>query len=260
MRENEILDEAMQDATDRCIMQALTDGLSDITVSGELFERTLSAAKKREGMKKERMRSRRVWGGLFTAAAAVLVVVLGFGVMRSGMKEGSDADGEIPSGSTLDGIENTQQSASSIKGGNDNSFGEGMAPDSFDGCGTAAVGNAPCDSAGGEADAWEDGSGSIMEEPEQMPVEEWLCGELLAEFDADGGEEMPPQEGAGADTGDVDGRTRSISWVRGDKEIFCVIHADDRRIVATLREGESLRRLELRDWVYADRLWELAGE
>ncbi|MDE6874682.1 MAG: hypothetical protein K2P87_09535 [Lachnospiraceae bacterium] len=262
MYEEDILDEGksarIQDDTDRCIVQALTDGLSDITVSRELFERTLSAAKKQKDIKREKNRIRRVWGTLLTAAAAVLVVVIGFGVVRSGEKKEWGSEDGMLSGSAQNSVDHAQQSVDKIVGGSGRPSGVDLDHDGSDG---NVAGESQNESIDSVADCWGDDGGYIVEGAGQISVEEWIYGELIAEFDADGGGELPPpQEEADADTGETAGQTRSISWTRGEKELSCVVYAGDHRIVATLREGESLRRLELRDWTYADQLWELARE
>lgn len=99
MDEKEILKEekafCIPDDTDRKIMQALSGELSEITVSKELFERTLSAAKEQKNGKK-RERGYHFAGRMFAVAAAVLLIALGVSLVQNkGNLRENLADGSI---------------------------------------------------------------------------------------------------------------------------------------------------------------------
>ncbi|MDE7210236.1 MAG: hypothetical protein K2O03_02175 [Lachnospiraceae bacterium] len=257
MDEKEILSEekasCIPDDTDRRIMQALSDELSEITVSKELFERTLSAAKEQKnGKKKKAGRGQRFAGRMFAAAAAVLVIALGAELVQNAGNTKKNSGNKMAEGDFSDGIGYVQnagedwQFSSSASG----SEGEGY-------CGDA------------DASLWDgaDVKDGSVDEPLQEPEQggEWLYRELLAAFDAAGGAEDAVSDADGVAeepplSQESEGKLRSISWQRDGKELSCVIYGEDYRIVAVLWENGKMQSLELKDWVYAPQLWEMAVE
>lgn len=102
-----------------------------------------------------------------------------------------------------------------------------------------------------------------LPEPEQGG-REWLYDEMLAAFGTAAEAEDAVLDAEEADDefplpAETQEGVRSISWQQDGKELSCIIY-EDYRIVATLRENGAVQKLELRDWVYAPQLWELAAE
>lgn len=319
------------DETDRKIMRALSDELSDITVSRELFERTLFAVQKKgrenagspdvslaqggaparsvqdsgaegksapngrgtnrtarsvqdSGAKRKKRWGYRVMGGIFTAAAAVLVVALGFEIAHNGGRFGKGAQENMTlSGGAPNAAKPAQNDTedphlnSAAQDGKGEGSSEPADEPSWDGIMSVEDDFMKEDSQMPWEDGMNAGGSDFWEDPASEPEQsgEWLRGELLAAFgtqkevgtqeegealpeaDAgDGAQSVPPEETAGAAEADV----RYLSWQWEGTVLSCVIYGEDYRIVATLQEEGGTRRIELTDWVYAPQLWEMAEE
>lgn len=292
----------VMDETDLRIMQALSDELSDITVSEELIARTLRAAKEQkkageerkekeqwgvgENRKKKKARVYRIWGGALTAAAALLIVVLGVGTMRLGRKDASNEySGSAANESMMNGMDNASAGQSGsmedstvnesaaitdgeAKGEWEDIFSDGNSYEINDFHGNEIQGSEIQDwngtesadmtnEAGGSFDVEEPlpESGATQETPDETAAENErrLYDELLAAFDT--AEEITPESDA-----ETKGDARSISWQGDGRTLSCVIYREDYRIVATLEENGVRRQIVLENWAYACELWELAGE
>ncbi len=253
MDEKEILSEekasCIPDDTDRRIMQALTDELSEITVSKELFERTISAAQKQKNGKKAG-RGQRFAGRMFAAAAAVLVIALGAELVQNAGNTKKSSGNKMAGADFSDGIGYVQNAGGDWQL---SSSASGSEEEGYYG-----------DADGSLWDAADVKDGSVdesLQEPEQGG--EWLYRELLAAFDAAGGGEDAVSDAGGVAEDppllqESEGEQRSVSWRQDGKELSCVIYGEDYRIVAVLWEDGKMQSLELKDWVYAPQLWEMA--
>lgn len=287
MREQKIVEEkkvpGLWDDTDRRIMRALADELSEVTVSRDLLERTLANARKQKETNRKKTKGYRILGGMLAAAAVLAVAVGVWGGARGGKKMEGMLQG-TSSGNAANSVEMTEGSENGKfwdlnHAGSDNVFGDvGAVEDRFSGdggCDNVGLaedgfpGKAGCDGTGLAEDGFpgnSEGDGSNYadnfppeQEPQEKPDTKWLYLELLALFDEEGlgvkVEGELPKDAAVAEEEAV----RRISWQEEGREISCVVYPKDHRVVATLLEGDRMRRLELDGWVYADTLWELAG-
>lgn len=227
--------EAM-DGTDILIMQTLSDELSDITVSEELIARTLRAAeeKKKAGEeRKKKARVYRIWGGALTAAAALLVIVLGVGTMRFGMKDASneysgsaanesmmdDADSAVQEEAvSMESSNTTMNEPAVIPGGETKGEWKDIFSDENSYETNGFYGEETCDSemqgwSGAESDMAEASEGGFdaaepfleketaQEAADGMTAENgrWLYDELLAAFDTAEEITMEPEEAVEGD-------------------------------------------------------------
>lgn len=257
MREQKIVEEkkvpALFDDADRRIMQALADGLSEVTVSEALRKRTLAAAQKQKEARRKKATGYRVFFGMLAAVAVLAIAVGIWGSARGGRKMEGERNGAASSENTMNHVEMMEGSA----GGeflNRDDTGQGNFWDDPKGTfGNVGDGEADGDNLGGYFPA--------EQEPQEISDTEWLYRELLALFDENGsdGEDVA---GKGEETKDVsvaeDGEVRHISWQEDGKEISCEALQEGHYIVVTLREGNQTRSLELNEWLYGDILWELA--
>lgn len=224
------------DTTDRKIMQALSDELSEIEVSKELVAKTLLSAGEDAESKimlphqntcKKGKYPYSFWGGTI-AAAILLFVILGIFVRQGGQKD--EAEDFF-----------------------DTMFEPNMS-------GGRQEGKEMLD--------WE-GEGNPADMPMEEDAGEWLYQELLAVFNGEI-EEFPSnavineaEEGDGGFISQekLEGQeSRKMVWQREDKILTCVIYLPDYQIEAVLQEGEKTRQILIKDFVYAKELWELAAD
>lgn len=293
--------EAM-DGIDLLIMQTLSDELSDITVSEELIAKTLRAAEEQrkagenraereqrdaeEKRGKKRAHVYRIWGGALTAAAALIIVVLGVGAMRlEDRKASNEYTGSMAGGDMMNGTEGlyaeqdggVESSPMNEPEGISNEEMKGEWEDGFAGQNSYETDQAyPEEIQSSEIRGWsvtesadmtdeaEGGFGAAEPFPEKEVGKEitdnvsgengaWLYDELLAAFDT--AEKATPEF-----VGELKGETRSISWQSDGATLSCLVYREDYRIEAVLEENGVKRTIVLENWVYARELWELAGE
>lgn len=228
------------DNTDREIMQVLSDELSEIEVSEELIARTLLAAKNNaecqivlpnKNLRRERARPYRFLGGTI-AAAVLLFVIFMLGIQKRGMKE--DADGFLDYFSEADFQPNTsggQQEIVILEG---------------------------------------EGTENPADISKTEDTGEWLYQELLAAFSAEGEDSSFSDAAINEELEESDDlvcspeeskeeESRKIVWQRGDRILTCVIYLPDYRIEAVLQEKDKVQQISIKDFVYAEELWEFAA-
>lgn len=229
------------DNTDREIMQTLSDELSEIKVSEELIARTLLAAGNNaecqivlpnKNLRRKRARPYRFLGGTI-AAAVLLFVIFMLGVQKRGMKE--DADGFFDYFSEANFQPNTS---------------------------------------GGQQEGKVILEGEGTENPADIlkteDTGEWLYQELLAAFSAEGEDSSFSDAAINEESEESDDlvcspeeskeeESRKIVWQRGDRILTCVIYLPDYRIEAVLQEKDKMQQISIKDFVYAEELWEFAA-
>lgn len=254
-------------------------------------ERSREKTEQRHGgeNRKKKARVYRIWAGTLTAAAALLIVVLGVGAMQFGKKDASNGYSGSAANESMPNESMTDSASGGLPGSMDNStmnepaadlneaakgewediFSDGNSYEINDFHGSEIQDSKMPDRNETEsADMTNEAEGSLDEEeplPDREPVQEttqegeenkdlWLYGELLAAFDAYG---EAPEHGS---AGEIKGDARSISWQSDGRTLSCVIYQEDYRIAAALEENGVRREIVLENWAYAQELWELAGE
>lgn len=286
------------DETDRKIMRALTDELSEVTVSEELIAATLRKAglstpqnmeengvlqggvqdkplqEKAEGnlsagsggspkkTTKKNLSAFYVRGITFAAAVLILVV---FGMLKVG-KMGASKKADFSAGSSGQEAGNLNLSGSEESTTSDYNTMDGAHTGEWfdDNHVNNMDGNIIEDVGEGNFNQispmpGESLSDALCSEPEDEDMKEWMYQQLLAEFDKAVAMEEADVEHKKDQDGDIDGY-RSISWQKEEVTLSCVVYREDYRIEAVLTLNGQTRSLVLTDWIYAGELWEMAGE